>query len=193
MTKKIESQKSIGFIKQQRILLADKFVNIQFLVHFPRLNISLQNQFRTHSLLLFNCYLYSLGCQLNQMNTNETSLNFDYFLHHTEMEFKSVQLDSLKVKKEIQRRFGTKEQTTTDNQRTKRGAGLIALGALTAVTERARIASSLGSIFGACREFSRDREDIHLAISQIELNNHRWVKFKDKFNSKMFLLSNSKL
>ena len=93
------------------------------------------------------------------------------------------------MKKEIQRTFGTKEQTTkqTDNERTKRGAGLIALGALTAVTAGAGIACSLGSIFGACGGSSQDREDIDLALSQIELNNHRWVEVKGKVNSKMYL------
>ena len=46
------------------------------------------------------------------------------------------------MKTEIRGAFGTKEQTTkqTDNEPTKRGAGLIPLGALTAVTARAGIA-----------------------------------------------------
>ena len=187
---KIESQKGIDFIYQQQLLLAEKFVNIQFLVPFPRMNVSLQNQFRNLSLLLKNSWNdYSFGCQLDHMNTNETSLNFDYLLHHTENEFKSVQLDILNIKNEIQRTFGTKEQTTTDNERTKRGAGLIAVGALTAVTARAGIACSLGSIFGACGGSSREREDIDLALSQIELNNHRWVEVKGKVNSKMYLIA----
>ena len=56
------------------------------------------------------------------------------------------------MKTEIRRKFGTEEQTSkqTDNERTRRGADLIALGAITAVTAGAGIASSLGSIFGAC-------------------------------------------
>ena len=172
----MESQNGIDFIYQQKLLIAEKFISIQFLVPFPRLNVSLENQFRNLSLLLKNSWNdYSFGCQLDHMNTNESSLNFDYLLHHTENEFKSVQLNILNIKKEIQRTFGTKEQTTkqTDNERTKRGAGLIALGALTAVTAGAGIACSLGRIFGACGGSSQDREDIDFALSQIELNNHR--------------------
>ena len=188
--KKIESQKGIDFIYQQKLLLAEKFVNIQFLFPFPRLNVSLENQFRNLSLLLKNSWNdYSFGCQLDHMITNETSLNFDYLLHHTENEFKSVQLDIINMKSEIRRTFGTEEQTTkqTDGERTKRGAGLIALGALTAVTAGAGIACSLGSIFGACGGSSRDREHIDLALSQIELNNHRWAEVKGKVNSKIYL------
>ena len=180
---KTESQKGIDFIYQQKLLLAEKFVNIQFLVPFPGLNVSLENQFRNLSLLLKNSWNdYSFGCQLDHI-TNETSLNFDY-LHHTENEFKSVQLDILNMKSEFRGKFGTEEQTTkqTDNERTKRGAGLISLGALTAVTAGAGKACSLGSIFGACGGYSRDREAIDLASSQIELNNHLWAKIKGKVN-----------
>ena len=151
---KIESQKRIDIIYQQKLLLAEKFVNIQFLVPFPRLNVLLENQFRNLLSLLKNSWNdFSFGCQLDHMITNETSLNFDYLLHHRENEFKSVQLDILNMKSEIRRTFGTKEQTTkqTGNERTKRGAGLIALGALTAVTAGA---GSLGSIFGACDKFN---------------------------------------
>ena len=125
------------------------------------------------------------------MIKNETSLKIDYLLHRTENEFKSVQLDILNMKSEIWRTFGTEEQTTkqTDNERTKRGAGLIALGALTAVTAGAEMACSIGSIFGACGGSSRDRENIDLALSQIELNNHRWGEVKGKVNSKMYLIA----
>ena len=188
----MESQKGIDFIYQQKLLIAEKFINIQFLVPFPRLNVSLENQFRNLSLLLKNSWNdYSFGCQLDHMNTNESSLNFDYLLRHRENDFKSVQLDILNMKKEIHRTFGTKEQTTkqTDNERTKRGAGLIALGALTAVAAGAGIACSLGSIFGACGGSSQDREDIDLALSQIELNNHRLVEVKGKVYSKIYLIA----
>ena len=70
------------------------------------------------------------------MITNETSFNFDYLLHHTENEFKSVQPNTLNMKTEIRRTFGTGDQTTqqTDNDRTRRGAGLIALGAVVTFT-----------------------------------------------------------
>ena len=189
---KIESQKGIDFIYQQKLLLAEKFVNTQFLVPFPTLNVSLENQFRNLSLLLKNSWNdYSFGCQLDHMITNETSLNFDYLLHHTKNEIKSVQLDILNMKSKIRRTFGTEEQTTkqTDSERTKRGAGLIALGALTTVTAGPGIACSLGSIFGACGGSSRDREDFDLALSQIELNNHRLAEVKGKVNAKMCFIA----
>ena len=94
------------------------------------------------------------------------------------------------MKTEIRRTFRTEEQTTkqTDNERTKR-AGLIALGAHTAVTTGAGIASSLGSIFGACGGSSRDLEDIHSALSQIKINNHRWAENKGKANSETDLIA----
>ena len=163
---KIESQKGIDFIYQQKLLLAEKFVNIQFLVPFPRLNVSLENHFRNLSLHSKNSWNdNSFGCQFDHMITNETSLNFNYLLHHRENELKSVQLDVLNVKTEIRRTFGTEEQTTkqTDNERTRKGAGLTALGALTVVTAGAGIACSLGSICGACGGSIRHCEDIDLA------------------------------
>ena len=148
---KKESQKGIDFIYQQKLLLVEKFVNIQFLVPFPKLNVSFVNQFRNFSLLLKNSWNdCSFGCPLDHMLANKTSLNFDYLLHHTENEFKSVQLVILNMKTDIRRTFGTEEQSKhTDNERTRRGARLIALGALTVVTAGAGIACSLGSILGA--------------------------------------------
>ena len=190
MTTKLNKKRNY-FIYQQKLLLAEKFVNIQSLVPFPRLNVSLENQFRNLSLLLKKTWNdYSFGCQLDQIITTETSSNVDYPLRHSGNEFKSVQIDIFNMKTEIRRTLETEEQVTkqTDTERTRRGAGLIALGALKAVTAGTETSCLLGSIFGACGGSSQDREDIGFALSQSEIKNHGWAEVEGKVNSKMYLI-----
>ena len=68
-----DSQKGIEFMCQQKLLLAEKFVDIQFLVPFPRLDTKIYQQLKNLSLLLNNSWhQYEFGCDLKLMKTNES-------------------------------------------------------------------------------------------------------------------------
>ena len=73
--------------------------------------------------------------------------------------------------------------------RNKRGAGLIAFGALTALSAGAGIAYTLGSIFGSCGGSSHSQEDIDYALQELEDNKYRWTKVNSKLNEKFFIIA----
>ena len=68
----------IEFVYQQKLLIAQKFINEEFIIPFLSLPDSLDIQLANISSMLeqsWNTYKY--GCNLPNMNTNESSLNFD--------------------------------------------------------------------------------------------------------------------
>ena len=77
----------IEFVYQQKLLLAEKFINVEFIIPFPSLPDSLDIQLANISSMLeqsWNTYKY--GCNLTYMNTDENSLNFDYLTGFVEEE-----------------------------------------------------------------------------------------------------------
>ena len=137
----------IEFVYQQELLLAEKFSNVEFLVPFPRLpsglHITLEN---ISDQLEESWFSYKFGCNLTYMNTSESTLNYDYFAEYVQNQLQVADLDTGNLKDEI-------AQTLTANishNREKRGAPLVAFGALTALTAGAGIACAVGSIFGSC-------------------------------------------
>ena len=75
-----DSQKSIEFMYQQKLLLAENIVYIQFLVPFPWLDTKLHQQLKNLSLVLNNSWhQYEFGWYLNFMKTNESGIHhFDW-------------------------------------------------------------------------------------------------------------------
>ena len=68
----------IEVVYKQKLLLAEKFLNVEFIIPFPSLPDSLDNKLAKISSMLeqsWNTYKY--GCNLTYKNTNESSLNFD--------------------------------------------------------------------------------------------------------------------
>ena len=137
----------IEFVYQQKLLLAEKFSNVEFLVPFPRLPSGLHITHKNISDQLEKSWFsYKFGCNLKYMNTSGSTLNYDYFAEYVQNQLQAADLDIRNLKDEI-------SQTLTankSNNREKRGAPLVAFGALTAWTAGAGIACAVGSIFGSC-------------------------------------------
>ena len=64
--------------------------------------------------------------------------------------------------------------------RSKRGAGLIAFGALTALAAGAGIACTLWSMFGSCGGSSHSQEGIGYALQELEENKYGWTEVNSK-------------
>ena len=75
------------------------------------------------------------------MNTSESTFNYAYFDEYVRNQLQAVDLDIRKLKDEISQTLTTNKS----NNREKRGAPLVAFGALTALTAGAGIASAVGS------------------------------------------------
>ena len=181
----------IEFTYQQKLLLAEKFVNVKFLVPFPQLNENLGAQIiNLTSLLNTSWHKYQFGCDLSNLNTNESGLHFDLLAKHVSGQLQAAKEDLVEMKNELAETIGINEmgQTDSTHKRNKRGLPIIAFGALTAATAGAGIACSLGSIFGMCGESSSNREDIDFALNQLEQNKQEWIEVTTKVNDKFFIL-----
>ena len=151
----------IGFVYQQKLLLAEKFSNVEFLVPFPRLPTGLHITLNNISDQLEKSWFsYKFGCNLTYMNTSESILNYDYFAEYVQNQLQAADLDIKNLKTEISQTLAANKL----NNREKRGVPLVAFGALTALTAGAGIACAVGSIFGSCGGASQNREDIDFAL-----------------------------
>ena len=71
----------------------------------------------------------------------------------------------------------------------KRGAPLVAFGALTALTAGAGLACKVGSVFGSCGGEIRNREDIDFALEKLQNNDQIWTEVEDNLEEKFFVLA----
>ena len=70
---------------QQKLLLAEKFVKIQFLVPFPGFDTRMHQQLKSLSLLLNNSWhQHEFGCDLKLMKMNESNLTFTNLIEQLE-------------------------------------------------------------------------------------------------------------
>ena len=100
---------------QQKLLLAEKFVNIHFLVPFPRLETKLHQQLKYLSLLLNNSWHQcEFGCDLKLMKTNESDLTFTNLIDHVEKQLIAAQNDVEDIKDQIYKAL--KEKTIWDKK-----------------------------------------------------------------------------
>ena len=181
----------IEFVYQQKLLLAEKFINVQFLVPLPKLNETIDEQIKYLTTTLSNAWSkYEFGCDLSNMSTNETSLNFELISKHVEKQLLAAKVDIKQLQEELFETMGsTKTMRNYSANRNKRGAGLIAFGALTALSAGAGIACSLGSIFGGCGGSSHSQDDIDNALQELEENKYRWTEVNSKLNKKFFIIA----
>ena len=181
----------IEFVYQQKYLLAGKFINVQFLVPLPKLNEPIDKQIKHLKTTLSTAWSkYEFGCDLSNMSTKESSLNFELISKHVEKQLQAAKIDIRELQEELIETMGsTTSLSNYSSYRSKRGAGLIAFRALTALSAGAGIACSLGSIFGSCGESSHSQEDIDYALQELEENKYRWTEVKSKFNKKFFIIA----
>ena len=174
----------IEFVYQQKLLLAEKFINVQFLVPLPKLNETIDEQIKYLTTTLSNAWSkYEFGCDLSNVSTNETSLNFELISKHVEKQLLAAKVDIKELQEELFETMGSnKTMRNYSANRNKRGAGLIAFGALTALSAGAGIACSLGSIFGGCGGSSHSQDDIDYALQELEENKYRWTEVNSKLN-----------
>ena len=183
------------FTYQKKLLLAEQFVNVKFLVLFPQLNEKLDAQIiNMTSLLNTSWHKYQFEYDLSDLKTNESGLCFDLLAKHLSGQIQAAKEDLFEMKNELAETIGKNEieQMDSTHKRNKRGLPILAFGALTAATAGAGIACSLVSIFGMCGKSSGNREDIDFALNQLEQNKQGWIEVTTKANDK-FLIVGSKM
>ena len=123
-------------------MLAEKFINVQFLVPLPKLNETIDEQINNLTTTLSTAWSkYKFDCDLSNMSTNESSLNFELFSKHVEKQLQAAKNDIRELQDELIETMGsTTSVSNYSSYRSKRGAGSIAFGALTALSAGAGIA-----------------------------------------------------
>ena len=168
------------------MLLAEKFINVEFIIPFPSLPDSLDIQLANiFSMLEQSWKTYKDGCNLTYMNTNESSLNFDYLSEFVDKQLHHARQDLQDLRTEISETLMRKNSL----ERNRRGVPSIAFGALTAVTAGAGLACSIGIIFGACGGSTKNRDDIDFALQKLEENENRWIEVQGKLNDKLYIVA----
>ena len=79
------------------------------------------------------------------MNTSESTLNNDYFAEYNQNQLQDADLEIRNLTDEIFQNLTANKS----NNREKKGATLVAFGALTALTAGTGIACAVGSLFGS--------------------------------------------
>ena len=94
--------KGISFIEETKILLAEKFINVQFLVPFPRFEMALISSVDQIAQSLQNMWQTPTNfCYHNFTNTSEVDFKMDWLLKETNKEISFAQTDLLKIKSDV--------------------------------------------------------------------------------------------
>ena len=98
----------IEFVYQQKLLLAEKFIKVQFLVLLPKLNETIDEQIKHLTTTLSTAWSkYEFGCDLSNMSTNESSLDFELISKHVEKQLQAAKIDIGELQEELIETMGS--------------------------------------------------------------------------------------
>ena len=148
--------KGIFFYEETKILLAEKFINVQFLVPFPRFEMTLISSVDQIAQSLQNMWQTpTYFCYLNFTNTSEVDFKMDWLLKETKKEISFAEADLLKIKSDVASFLKGKQK----NKRTRKKRALplaaAAVGAIGLFGGGIMFGSGdcgIMGIFGSCQE-----------------------------------------
>ena len=123
-------KKGIIFHEDKKILLAEKFINVQFLLPFPKLDIYIKEDIATLTSVLDQLWeLPTYNCYLNFTNLTMEGFNVDWLLKEVQKEIQAATLDLVKLQTET---AAFLQPLSPDKDRTKRvvPVAAAALGAI---------------------------------------------------------------
>ena len=102
----------IEFVHQQKLLLAENFINVHFLVPLPKLNDTLDKQIKQLTTTLSTAWSkYEFSCKFSNMSTNESSRNFELILKYVEKQ--SLQAANINIRELQEELIETMGSTTS--------------------------------------------------------------------------------
>ena len=111
--------KGIFFNEETNILLAEKFINVQFLVPFPRFEMTLISSVDQIAQSLQKMWQNpTYFCYLNFTNTSEVDFKMDWLFKETEKEISFAQTDLLKIKSDVASFLKGKQENQKDTEKT---------------------------------------------------------------------------
>ena len=191
-------QKGILFNEESKILLAEKFVPVQFLVPFPKYNFSVKPELKA---LLRNLNekwnLPSASCPLDfstNFQANTSSFNVDWLLRKVENEVKKSQTDVDLIRNETATFLKNEDKRPS---RKRRGAhvGALAMAGIGLFGSGMMVGGpancGLTGIFGSCQDQAKENAANieHLGTVTTILVDHV-SKMKTDNDAKFFIVSN---
>ena len=190
-------EKGIIFNEETKILLAEKFVPVQFLIPFPSFNFSMKSDIEK---LLHNLNqkwnLESSNCPLDftsHFNTN-SSHNINWIMHQLEIEVEKSRAEVEKMRNETATFLQTESEKSN---RIRRGAhvGALAMAGIGLFGSGIMMGSSGGcgvtGIFGSCQDQAKaNAHNIEQLTIFTEAITEYVTHIKEETNDKFFMVSN---
>ena len=184
------------FNEDTKILLAEKFINVEFFVPFPTFNLSLHPSFYNVTKDLSKFWsTKSVFCDLDfstNFQSNDSSFTVDWLLRQVERETEVAHVELESLHEETHNFLRTPDATG----RTKRGAPIAALavGAIGLFGGGVLIGNQGGcgltGIFGSCQDRAKENAEniVRLAdfVEELTIDVHR---FRTDANEKFYMVS----
>ena len=192
-------EKGILFHEHSKILLAEKFINVQFFIPFPNYTFSLRSEITQHLYNLSKLWPQpSLYCPLDfssNFATNLTHFNVDWMLLKLVQEVTEAQKELSLIRNETS--MFLRPASEKSNSRQRRGAS-VALAALAAVglfgggiAVGNSDSCGLRGIFGSCQDSSRaNAENIDRLSDYVESLTMYVSELQTETSEKFFLIGN---
>ena len=206
-------KKGILFHKESKILLAEKFVNVQFLVPFPKYNFTMKTQVEDMLAKLAEMWSQpSAQCPLDfsqPFNSSHTPFNLNWMLAKIQNETNAAQQE-VEHMRNITAKFlsndendekqkqKSQQQSTEINNREKRGAPVVAAAAVagialfgTGITMGGSSECGFLGVFGNCQNTGRkNAENIEKLSEYANQLTDYVLEIEQSSNEKFFLISN---
>ena len=206
--------KGILFHKESKILLAEKFVNVQFLVPFPKYNFTMKTQVEDMLAKLAEMWSQpSAECPLDfsqPFNSSHKPFNLNWMLAKTQNETNAAQQEVEHMRNitakflsndenDEKRNQKSQQQSTEINNREKRGAPVVAAAAVAGIALFGASGIIMGGssecgflgVFGNCQNTGRkNAEDIEKLSEYANQLTDYVLEIEQSSNEKFFLISN---
>ena len=204
-------KKGILFHKESKILLAEKFVNVQFLVPFPKYNFTMKTQVEDMLAKLAEMWSQpSAQCPLDfsqPFNSSHTPFNLNWMLAKIQNETNAAQQEVEHMRNitakflsndENDEKQKSQQQSTEINNREKRGAPVVAAAAVagialfgTGITMGGSTDCGFLGVFGNCQNTGRkNAENIEKLSEYANQLTDYVLEIEQSSNEKFFLISN---
>ena len=192
-------EKGVLFHERSKILLAEKFIKVEFLVPFPTYDFALKPDIVALMAKLASMWeLPSIFCPLDfssQFSTNSTPFNVTWMLKQIENEIATAELDVALLRNETAMFLSPPQQQQRTRHRRGSHAGLAALAAVGLFGGGLAVGSSdscgLQGIFGSCQDDAKANAENIRKISDFQDVLTQYVtEFTTSTDKKFFMVEN---
>lgn len=189
-----DNGKGILFNFKQKILLAEKFINVRFLAPFPVYDQVIEKHLENITASLEKLWEFkNYGCNLNYTDTRDDKLRTTWLIKGVEQEHTAAKRDIAQLKVEIMDLLNLDKQ---EAEREKRALPLIAAG----IAATGLFGAGLGfggsascllkGIFGTCNKLSKkNKEKIEASLKLTHDLQDQWREVQLLNDDKFFIVS----